>query len=926
MPRRWQNRLLGLLVAASLCPAMPGAPAVAAGRAPGTLSGRVLLRDQGVPGVVVRLEGEKTAEAVTDETGAFSFAALPQGVYRLTPSSPGQTFSPPFRAATLLQGSPAPQDFRLVPFDIRGRVTLLGAGKAGCTVTLTGAKTVTTQTDASGAYVFPNLVGGTYRVTPALPGQALVPDSREVTVAGADSMGNDFAVMTYALRGRVMAGGEGLAGCPVSLEGARKGSAVTDAKGSYLFPGLPRGVYKVVPAPRYQLVAPASREVAVAEGDVTVEDFSLVTWVLSGKVTLYGQGFAGCTVSLSGDREGSTVTDSSGNYSFPGLPRGKYRITPMVAGQSLTPANRAVTLAGNTGGNDFVLTTCAVEGRVTLNGVGYPGCTVSLTGPKPMSTLTDSSGNFLFIGVLAGSYKVAPSLAGQHFTPEDRWVTVGDNGVRGVAFTLRSYDICGRAQHNGKGIPGITVMLTGSVNLLGMTDSEGLYCFRGVPNGRYSLTARLHGQQLLPADAQAEVSNGHRSGVDFFAPYFIWHVDRQARSATADGLTWRTAFTHPMDAVKASQVGDKIWVAAGTYTPAEGTSPVVVLKSGIEIYGGFSGTEADPSQRVTGKTSTLDGKGTSSHVVVAAGNTRLDGFTVTGGRALDENGAGLLAQDARDILVSNCIFSGNMARHRSTGGRGAAIYGAGSSGIVQGCGFSFNEVGQVFGEVGGAGIDLEESSFRVERCTFNGNKAPAGAGIFASRSELTVADCSFTNNFATDGSGIYIRGCSPAIVNCLFAKNIASHNAAIYADQSSTPSVRNCTVVQNMGGWWTGAILNARNSTSEVVNSILWGNSGSQIHHYLVPSPDPSQPPSRVTYSDVQFGYPGKGNINASPRFADLLRGDFRLAAGSAAIDAGDRVPAPNDSGEDLVGNARVVDGDGDRKAVIDMGAYEYEP
>jgi hypothetical protein len=81
-----------------------------------------------------------------------------------------------------------------------------------------------------------------------------------------------------------------------------------------------------------------------------------------------------------------------------------------------------------------------------------------------------------------------------------------------------------------------------------------------------------------------------------------------------------------------------------------------------------------------------------------------------------------------------------------------------------------------------------------------------------------------------------------------------------------------------------------------------------------------------VSYSDVQFGYPGKGNINASPRFADLLRGDFRLSAGSAAIDSGDRSPTATETPTDLVGNPRVVDGDNDRHAVVDMGAYEFEP
>ena len=64
------------------------------------------------------------------------------------------------------------------------------------------------------------------------------------------------------------------------------------------------------------------------------------------------------------------------------------------------------------------------------------------------------------------------------------------------------------------------------------------------------------------------------------------------------------------------------------------------------------------------------------------------------------------------------------------------------------------------------------------------------------------------------------------------------------------------------------------------------------------------------------------GNISADPLFVDPNNGNFRLAAGSASVDAAD-----NNANFlpffDLDGNTRLFDGDGDMLAVVDHGAYE---
>jgi hypothetical protein len=61
---------------------------------------------------------------------------------------------------------------------------VLGAVTEGVTVTLSGAGSATTTTDATGFHAFTDLSGGNYTVTPSRTGYAFLPASREVSVFG----------------------------------------------------------------------------------------------------------------------------------------------------------------------------------------------------------------------------------------------------------------------------------------------------------------------------------------------------------------------------------------------------------------------------------------------------------------------------------------------------------------------------------------------------------------------------------------------------------------------------------------------------------------------------------------------------------------------------------------------------------------------
>jgi hypothetical protein len=81
-----------------------------------------------------------------------------------------------------------------LPGSISGRLTANGFAYGGATVTLSGAASVTTITDANGNYSFPNLNPGTYTVTISNYPQAFrfPSTSQTVTLASGQSLTVNF--------------------------------------------------------------------------------------------------------------------------------------------------------------------------------------------------------------------------------------------------------------------------------------------------------------------------------------------------------------------------------------------------------------------------------------------------------------------------------------------------------------------------------------------------------------------------------------------------------------------------------------------------------------------------------------------------------------------------------------------------------------
>jgi FtsP/CotA-like multicopper oxidase with cupredoxin domain len=237
-----------------------------------------------IAGVTMTLAGAANATTTTNAAGTYSFTGLANGLYTVTPSLAGYTFSPVNRAVTISGASVPGQNFTgtviAVTYSISGTLaTAGGAPIAGVTMTLAGAANATTTTNAAGTYSFTGLANGLYTVTPSLAGYTFTPTSRTVTVSGANITGQNFTGTAlgggYFIRGSVKdSNGQMMPGVTMTLYGPSVfRTMLTDATGNYIFSGLAPGVYVIVPSRTGYSFSPASRTVTITNQSVTGQEF-----------------------------------------------------------------------------------------------------------------------------------------------------------------------------------------------------------------------------------------------------------------------------------------------------------------------------------------------------------------------------------------------------------------------------------------------------------------------------------------------------------------------------------------------------------------------------------------------------------------------------------------------------------------------------
>jgi predicted outer membrane repeat protein len=376
----------------------------------------------------------------------------------------------------------------------------------------------------------------------------------------------------------------------------------------------------------------------------------------------------------------------------------------------------------------------------------------------------------------------------------------------------------------------------------------------------------------------------------------VIYVDVTA-SGDDNGSSWENAYIDLKSALlSAPSAGTQIWVADGTYKPTSGLtqSATFTLVNDVAVYGGFAGTETllserNPKTNITVLSGDIgvvsDTNDNVYHVVTSSGTGNsavLDGFTITGGNAGGDRAipfGGGINNVGGSPMLSNLVIMGNRGN-----------YGGGM--------YSYNGASPVLTNI-----------------TFSNNTADERAGGMYNNlnSNAVLTNVTFNNNTAgTRGGGMAVSGSTPTLTNVTFTGNVAQRGGAIQSAYSGNFTLMNVTISGNIGTIQGGGIYSEA-SIPVIINTIIYNNTGNAI--------DATTSTPVVTYSIVEGGYTGEGNLDVDPLLGTLQNnGGYTLTMAldpaSEAIDAGTNTGCPS---SDQRGVSRP------QGTLCDIGAYEAD-
>ena len=323
------------------------------------------------------------------------------------------------------------------------------------------------------------------------------------------------------------------------------------------------------------------------------------------------------------------------------------------------------------------------------------------------------------------------------------------------------------------------------------------------------------------------------------------------------------------------------------------------------------------------------------------------------GNTANYSGGGICNIYSSSPTVTNCTFTDNSAEYN-----GGGMFNEGYS-TVTNCTF----VGNTANYSGGGICNYPTSSPAITNCTFGGNTASygSGGGMYNMSSSSTITNCTFGGNSAgSGGGGMYNLGGSPTVTNCILWANSSEQ---VSCSGGSSPVI---TYNDIQGGWEGEGNINIDphfvdpNGPDGVIGTedddlrlqpsspcIDTGNPNQTLYvaasvidewHWAVVEPIQLNklginPITIVVHNgfdgiyDEGFDYDIINQGSATYLMLHIFGGaypDFTTLDGLELFHVNYDYLINFDT--DLDGNPRIVDGDYDGIAVVDMGAFEVQP
>ncbi|MEM6732520.1 MAG: DUF1565 domain-containing protein, partial [Myxococcota bacterium] len=306
-----------------------------------------------------------------------------------------------------------------------------------------------------------------------------------------------------------------------------------------------------------------------------------------------------------------------------------------------------------------------------------------------------------------------------------------------------------------------------------------------------------------------------------------WFVNAASTGPT-DGQTFNTGFLTIDEALAVAEFGQTIFVAEGTYAAPIARDALVVMKQGVNLFGGYGDGDGDgtydynPAVYET-ELNGFDSPATSSlvnHVVIGANNAELRDLTIRGGndRSTVGYGGGLLIESG-SMIVDTCLITNNRADN------------GGGIGMLPGTALLIRD-SQVDLSRGGAGIFADQARLHSINTDYIDNDNDAivvrdvdltieGGRFISNPNDVDVNGANATLSDVFSDGGNHFSAGSVTLERVELQNNFSDPALEGSGDADDVFELTNCVIY----GTGSASAINVTGATVQVLNTSIYGTS-----------------------------------------------------------------------------------------------------
>ncbi|MFT4050424.1 MAG: choice-of-anchor Q domain-containing protein [Solirubrobacterales bacterium] len=383
--------------------------------------------------------------------------------------------------------------------------------------------------------------------------------------------------------------------------------------------------------------------------------------------------------------------------------------------------------------------------------------------------------------------------------------------------------------------------------------------------------------------------------------------------ATGDG------FAAALTSSNSHAGADRIFLAPGTYDLETGIAETVPSGQSLQIIGaGSASTSFTCQPAAVNACFSLSAPSSASS---------LSGVTAKpSGTASNVYGLVLTRADGSDLAV---VDPGGMSAFRAI----AAYYGT----AIDGCHLTLASSNAV-------GLFTNNADFSATHCSVQGGSTSTGVSAGGNNTTVSIDHSSFRDVQTGLAMTVGTLNVSDTLIDMGSAGSRTGIDA-YYPNAATGATTLNADRVTIVGsgttqyGTWLGAVGTGQSFAADIEDSVIYNPAPGFVAIHSQFSP-PSGASDTIATKHTAYNLAGvvkAGTAQVTPTnenpidlastppgFVDPATRNYHLAVGSTLIDAGGSTTAAGAT--DLDGAARVVDGNGDGNASVDIGAYEFQP